>query len=88
MNYANYYTFTVLITVLIETKLLNAINTRNSGCQVENIGITCKSSEKLELKKEFQSLSNSLSPNEKSFNHFYLDAPIDELPDNVFIDQF
>ncbi len=75
-----------MITILTQTKLLCAINTRNSACQFKNSGITCDSAEKLDLKKEFQILSNSLSPNKKSFDHFYLNAPIDEIPENVFID--
>jgi hypothetical protein len=40
----------------------------------------------LDLKQEFINISNSLDANSKTFSYFYLSAPTDEIPENVFID--
>jgi hypothetical protein len=40
----------------------------------------------LDLKQEFINISNELNENSKTFEEFYLNAPIDEIPENVFID--
>jgi hypothetical protein len=63
------------------------INTQNSGCQVSwPQQIECDSYELLDLKQEFLNISNNLDANHKKFDYFTLSAPIDEIPENVFID--
>jgi hypothetical protein len=63
------------------------INTQNSGCRVSwPQQIECDSNEILDLKQQFLNISNNLDSDHKKFNYFYLIAPTNEIPENVFID--
>jgi hypothetical protein len=60
---------------------------QNNACNVfwpENI--TCASIKILNLKEEFAEISTKLKSEEKIFKKFYLNAPTNEIPENVFID--
>jgi hypothetical protein len=73
-----------MLTIL---NILKLINTQNPGCQVfwpEKI--ECESEGILDLKQEFITISNNLDENNKTFKTFSLRAPIDQIPENVFID--
>ncbi len=72
---------------MIKINIFSLINTQNPGCTFywpDTIG--CESNEILDLKKEFMRISNELGANNKTFTQFYLNAPTDEIPENVFID--
>jgi len=72
---------------LIIINIFKLINTQNPGCifYIPN-KIECKSNEVLDLKEEFKAISNTLNEDEKTFDEFYLNASIDEIPENVFSD--
>jgi hypothetical protein len=74
--------------------IFSLINTQKAGCQVFwyedspqfTSNIKCESNEILDLKQEFQNISNNLDANKKTFAYFYLNASVHEIPENVFID--
>ncbi len=78
--------FSVILSI-VASLTLNSPISREKGCFVNYPNnITCQSFSYLNLSEEFIDISNNLNQDKKIFEKFILNAPTDEIPENVFID--